>query len=72
MHDKKLYKTKTNAKIKFGVIDTNNMHKCIEKFLKKDDELFKQQVASSLLVCITDIFKEKVNKNQIYYYFQFN
>ncbi|NRB21813.1 tRNA (adenosine(37)-N6)-threonylcarbamoyltransferase complex transferase subunit TsaD [Candidatus Dependentiae bacterium] len=29
-------------------------------FLKKDDELFKQQVASSLLVCITDIFKEKV------------
>lgn len=29
-------------------------------FLKKDDTLFKQQVSSSLLVCITDIFKNKL------------
>jgi N6-L-threonylcarbamoyladenine synthase len=29
-------------------------------FLKESDELFKQQVASSLLVCIADIFAEKI------------
>ena len=29
-------------------------------FLKESDELFKQQVASSLLVCVADIFAEKV------------
>lgn len=31
-----------------------------KKFLKPDDELLKQQVASSLLVCIADIFKDKI------------
>ncbi len=30
-------------------------------FLKKDDDVFKQQVASSLLVCIADIFKIKLS-----------
>jgi N6-L-threonylcarbamoyladenine synthase len=31
-----------------------------KKFLKADDEPFKQQVASSLLVCIGDIFSQKI------------
>lgn len=31
-----------------------------KKFLKSDDEQFKQQVASSLLVCIGDIFAQKI------------
>ncbi len=31
-----------------------------KKFLKTDDLLFKQQVASSLLVAITDVFKNKI------------
>lgn len=31
-----------------------------KKFLKYDDQLFKQQVSSSLLVCIGDIFKQKL------------
>lgn len=33
-----------------------------KQFLKNDDILFKQQVASSLLVCIGDIFEEKLQK----------
>jgi len=32
----------------------------IKKFLKEDDLFFKQQVASSLLVAITDVFKNKI------------
>lgn len=31
-------------------------------FLKKDDEEFKSQVASSLLVCVADMFIEKLNR----------
>lgn len=31
-----------------------------KKFLKSDDELFKQQVASSLLICVNDIFINKL------------
>lgn len=41
--------------VKEGAYD---MH--TKTFLKPDDLLFKQQVASSLLVCITDIFKQKL------------
>lgn len=33
-----------------------------KKFLKLDDEQFKQQVASSLLVCIGDIFSQKITR----------
>lgn len=33
-----------------------------KQFLKADDLLFQQQVASSLLVCIGDIFEEKIHK----------
>lgn len=33
-----------------------------KKFLKQDDEIFKQQVASSLLVCIADIFTHKLEQ----------
>jgi N6-L-threonylcarbamoyladenine synthase len=33
---------------------------CAKKFLKEDNLFFKQQVASSLLVCIADIFEQKV------------
>lgn len=33
---------------------------CTKKFLKDDNTYFKQQVASSLLVCIADIFEQKV------------
>lgn len=33
----------------------------IKEFLKKDDQVLQQQVASSLLVCITDIFKQKLS-----------
>ena len=32
-----------------------------KRFLKNDDTVFKQHVASSLLVCITDIFKKKIS-----------
>lgn len=31
-----------------------------KEFLKHNDQLFQQQVASSLLVCITDIFEQKI------------
>jgi len=33
-----------------------------KKFLKPDDELLKQQVCSSLLVCISDVFKKKLER----------
>lgn len=33
-----------------------------KKFLKKHDDLFKQQVASSLLVCVSDIFIHKLEQ----------
>jgi N6-L-threonylcarbamoyladenine synthase len=33
-----------------------------KKFLKPDDLAFKQQVASSLLVCIADIFEDRIKK----------
>lgn len=41
--------------IKQGAYDLST-----KQFLKQDDELFKQQVASSLLVCIADIFENKL------------
>lgn len=41
--------------IKVGAYDPNT-----KTFLKSDDILFQQQVASSLLVCIGDIFEEKI------------
>ena len=31
-----------------------------KKFLKEDDLIFKQQVASSFLVCVADIFEQKI------------
>ena len=33
-----------------------------KKFLKDEDQTLKAQVASSLLVCITDMFKQKLKK----------
>lgn len=39
--------------------DAYDLH--TKTFLKKDDLLFKQKVSSSLLVCVTDIFLDKLN-----------
>lgn len=43
----------------YHLIKENAYHKEQKKFLKSDDELFKQQISSSLLVCIGDIFVQK-------------
>jgi len=34
-----------------------------KKFLKDDDQFLKEQVASSLLVCIADIFENRIKKS---------
>lgn len=40
-----------------------------KQFLKDDDLIFKQQVASSLLVCVADIFEQKIIRAQQQYPF---
>lgn len=44
----------------YDLVKRNTYDMQEKKFLRDDDIEFKQQVASSLLVCITDIFKEKI------------
>jgi N6-L-threonylcarbamoyladenine synthase len=44
----------------YDMVKRNGYDMTSKTFLKEDDELFKQQVASSMLVCIADIFVEKI------------
>ncbi len=46
--------------ILYDLVNKNAYNMKLKKFLKKDDELLKKQVASSLLVCIADIFEQKL------------
>ena len=46
----------------YDLVKRNAYDLATKKFLKEQDEQFKQQVASSLLVCITDIFIAKIEK----------
>ncbi len=46
----------------YDLVKRNAYDLAAKKFLKEHDEQFKQQVASSLLVCITDIFIAKIEK----------
>jgi len=45
----------------YDLIKKNAFDLKTKTFLKKDDELLKKQVSSSLLVCIADIFEEKLS-----------
>lgn len=44
----------------YHLVKENAFDMASKTFLKQADLIFKQQVASSLLVCITDIFKQKL------------
>lgn len=44
----------------YDLVKRNAYDMSTKTFLKEHDEQFKQQVASSLLVCISDIFKQKI------------
>jgi len=44
----------------YDLVNKNAYDMKTKKFLKEKDELLKQQVASSLLVCIADIFEQKL------------
>ena len=46
----------------YDLVKKNAYDMKTKKFLKESDETLKQQVASSLLVCITDMFKKKITK----------
>lgn len=46
----------------YDLVKKNAYDMQTKKFLKPDDELLKQQVASSLLVCISDIFQQKIER----------
>ncbi len=47
--------------ILYDMVKQNAYDLARKKFLKDDDLYFKQQVSSSLLVCVGDIFKEKLS-----------
>lgn len=46
----------------YDLVKRNAYDMHAKKFLKADDQIFKQQVASSLLVCIADIFTHKLEQ----------
>lgn len=46
----------------YDLVKRNAYDMQTKKFLKPDDTIFKQRVASSLLVCVTDIFKYKLEQ----------